>query len=285
MLHVPTSLVESILAEDAPCGDLTTRSLGLCGQEARISFTARMPQIVACSEVAAALFRHVGARVCFSAPAGQWAGEGESILLVDGPAEALFLAWKQAQTLMEWAGGIASDAHAIVQAARSVRPDVAVACTRKAPPGMRGLAMRSIMAGGAVMHRTGLSETVLVFPEHRAFLPAGGHAAVARLKQILPERKIVVEVTSIDEAMSFLKAKPDILQLEKFPFQAVAELKGMLDDLELPEQAPLLAVAGAVGPDNAADYVRAGASILVTSYPYFAKPRDIQVRIDPISSI
>ncbi|WP_338333170.1 ModD protein [Acetobacter sp. LMG 32666] len=284
MLHVPTGLLEALLAEDAPCGDLTTHSLGLCGQGARISFTARMPQVVACSEVAAALFRHVGGRVCFSAPAGQWAAAGESILQVEGPAEALFLAWKQAQTLMEWAGGIASDAHAVVQAARRVRPDVAVACTRKAPPGMRGLAMRAIMAGGAVMHRTGLSETVLVFPEHRMFLPAGGYAAVARLKQDLPERKIVVEVTSIDEALSFLEAKPDILQLEKFPLQDVAALKSRLDGLEPHEHTPLLAVAGSVNPDNAADYVQAGAHILVTSYPYFAKPRDIQVRIDPMSS-
>ncbi len=283
MLHVPTSLLEAILAEDAPCGDLTTRSLGLCGQEARISFAARMPQVVACSEVAAALFRHVGGNVSFSAHSGQWAGAGDTILQAEGPADALFLAWKQAQTLMEWAGGLASDAREIVQAARAVRPDVVVACTRKAPPTMRGLAIRSVMAGGAVMHRANLSETVLVFPEHRLFLPADGIPDVARLRQSLPERKIVVEVTSVDEAIAFLDARPDILQLEKFSLQDVAALKVWLDGLAQDRPVPLLAVAGAVRPDNAADYVRAGATILVTSYPYSAKPRDIQVKIRPLS--
>lgn len=284
MLHVPTSLLDALLAEDAPCGDLTTRSLGLCGQAARISFTARIPQVVACSDVAAALLRHVGGTVSFCAQSGQWLSAGESILQAEGPAEALFMAWKQAQTLMEWAGGLASDAHAIVQAARSVHPDVAVACTRKAPPTMRGLAIRAVMAGGAVMHRANLSETVLVFPEHRGFLPVGGRDAVAHLRRSLPERKIVVEVTSLDEAITFLDSKPDILQLEKFSLHDVAELKVWLDGLAQSQAVPLLAVAGAIRPDNAADYVRAGARILVTSYPYFAKPRDIQVKIQPVSS-
>ncbi|GAA3660461.1 MULTISPECIES: ModD protein [Acetobacter] len=284
MFHVPTSLLDAILAEDAPCGDLTTRALGFGGQGARISFTARMPQVVACSEVAAALFRHVGGHVCFSAPSGQWMPAGEQILQVEGSADALFLAWKQAQTLMEWAGGLASDTHDIVQAARAVRPDVVVACTRKAPPGMRGLAIRSIMAGGAVVHRAGLSETVLVFPEHRAFLPEDGREAVKHLKQSLPERKIVVEVTSVEEAMVFLETGADILQLEKFSLQDVKKLRTFLNGLAPNQPVPLLAAAGAVGPDNAADYVRAGASILVTSHPYFAKPRDIQVLIRPLSS-
>ena len=269
--------------EDAPCGDLTTRLLGLCGQVAHISFTARMPQIVACSEVAAALFAHVGGHVSFRALPGQLVAAGESILQAEGPAEALFLAWKQAQTLMEWAGGLASDAYEIVQAAQSVRSNVAVACTRKAPPGTRGLAMRAIMAGGAVMHRMGLSETILVFPEHRGFLPEDGHAVVAGLKKRMPERKIVVEVTSVDEAIAFLQIAPDVLQLEKFSFQEVLALKIRLESLSAHQPVPLLAVAGAVGPHNAADYVRAGADILVTSHPYYAKPRDIQVRIQPWS--
>ena len=281
MLHVPTALLDAILEEDAPCGDLTTRSLGLSGQEARISFTARMPQVVACSDVAAALLRHVGGTVRSCVQPGQWVDAGENILLAEGPVDALFLAWKQAQTLMEWAGGVASAAKAIVQAAQRVRPDVTVGCTRKAPPTMRTLAIRAVLAGGAVMHRAHLSETILVFPEHRAFLADGGQATITGLRNRAPERKIVVEVTSVEDAMNFLDSYPDILQLEKFSLQDVADLKVRLGALAHRRPVPLLAAAGGVNPDNAADYVQAGASILVTSYPYFAKPRDIQVKIQP----
>ena len=40
-----------------------------------------------------------------------------------------------------------------------------------------------------------------------------------------------------------------------------------------------VAAAGGVKPANAADYVRAGARILVTSAPYFAPPADVKVSI------
>jgi len=43
----------------------------------------------------------------------------------------------------------------------------------------------------------------------------------------------------------------------------------------------LLAAAGGVNAENAADYARAGADILVTSAPYVAKPRDVQVKLTP----
>ncbi len=47
------------------------------------------------------------------------------------------------------------------------------------------------------MHRLGLSETVLVFPEHRAFLgDVPLFQVVERLRASAPEKKIVVEVTT-----------------------------------------------------------------------------------------
>lgn len=283
MLPVPTALLDALLAEDAPCGDLTTRALGLEGQAARISFQARHAQVVACSDVAAALLRHVGVDVRFCAPPGQSVEAGGSILQAHGSAGAVFLAWKQAQTLMEWAGGVASDASEIRHAAQAVDTRAVVACTRKAPPTMRLLAARAVLAGGAVLHRASLSETVLVFPEHRAFLPARGYEAIARLRQTMPERKIVVEVTSVEEALAVLGTGADILQLEKFSPQDVRLLAQTMQAACAGATPPLLAAAGGIGPHNAASYVQAGALILVTSHPYQASPRDIQVRIDPLS--
>jgi hypothetical protein len=55
----------------------------------------------------------------------------------------------------------------------ALSPDIAVACTRKSILDTKQFAVAAVKAGGAVMHRLGLSETVLVFPEHRAFLQVG----------------------------------------------------------------------------------------------------------------
>jgi len=43
-----------------------------------------------------------------------------------------------------------------------------------------------------------------------------------------------------------------------------------------------LVAAGGIRPDNAAAYARAGADILVTSWPYTAPSTDVAVTIDAI---
>ena len=44
---------------------------------------------------------------------------------------------------------------------------------------------------------------------------------------------------------------------------------------------PVIAAAGGIGPPNVADYAATGADVLVTSFPYTARPAEVQVRIGP----
>jgi molybdenum transport protein len=139
------------------------------------------------------------------------------------------------------------------------------------------VAVKAILAGGAVPHRLGLSETVLVFPEHRAFLVDESLSAVlARLRRSCPERKLVVEVKTAAEAREAALSGADVVQLEKFPPDAVAALAAWLR-----ASAPgvVLAAGGGVTVANAAAYAAAGAHVLVTSAPYLAPPRDVAVEI------
>lgn len=72
----------------------------------------------------------------------------------------------------------------------------------------------AIRAGGAFPHRLGLSETLLLFPEHAAF-PADPAEGIALLRRRAPEKKVVVEVKTPEEAEALLPARPDVLQCEK----------------------------------------------------------------------
>ncbi len=152
---------------------------------------------------------------------------------------------------------------------------VPVACTRKNAPGTKALSIKAIKAGGAIVHRLGLSETLLVFAEHRLFLDEPPSATIARLRNRQPEKKIVVEVVSADEALTWARAGVDVLQLEKFTPAALSACRTRLESAELQ---PVLVAAGGVRVDNAADYVAAGADLLATSAPYSAAPRDVQVQ-------
>ncbi|MCR6632523.1 MAG: ModD protein [Magnetospirillum sp.] len=269
------------LAEDVPYGDLTTHALGIGARPGRMVFRARGAMVAAATEEAARLIAKAGARVNDAMPSGIAAEAGAVLLVAEGAAAALLASWKVAQTLMEAASGIASGARAIVDAAGAVNPDVVVACTRKAVPGTRALAVKAILAGGAVPHRVGLSETVLVFPEHRAFLDGEAvEAMMGRLRRACPEKKIVVEVNSIDDAVEMAIAGADVVQLEKLAPDAVAHAAARLREV-----APhvRMAAAGGVNAANAAQYAGAGAHILVTSAPYLAPPRDVAVSILPTS--
>jgi molybdenum transport protein len=260
-----------------PHGDLTTEALGIGMTAAIMDFSARDPMVLALVEDAAAMIELCGCRADLLLPSGRAVESGTPILKAQGSAAGLMRSWKVAQTLIEVWSGVATAASEIVKAATTGSPGVALACTRKNTPGTKRFAAAAIKAGGAVMHRLGLSETVLVFPEHRTFLGDDPLAATAeRLKRSCPEKKLVIEVITIEAAVAAAEAGFDVVQLEKFNPSDVAMLVERLTDVP---RRPAVAVAGGVNSTNAASYARAGADVLVTSWPYRAKPRDVQVRI------
>jgi molybdenum transport protein len=272
------SLLEALLHDDAPFGDLTTHVLGIGAMPGRIAFAARDRMVVAGVEEAARMLELAGARVSAAIASGSELAAGAPILAATGPAGALHRAWKVAQTLVEYASGIATAARRIVEAARAARPDVAIACTRKNMPGAKALSIKSILAGGATPHRLGLSETILIFAEHRVFFGGQTAAMIAQARRGAPEKKIVVEVSAIDEAVAWAEAGADVLQTERWSVDDLSDLANRL--AALPRK-PLLAAAGGINARNAAAYAAAGADILVTSAPYFAAPLDVAVWIEP----
>lgn len=277
--------LEELVADDTPHGDLTTAVLGIASVPGRMEFRARGPMIVAEAESAAAILEITGCRVKLAAVSGTALSPGACILVADGPAGALHRGWKVAQTLIEIWSGVATAARAIVDAVAAVSPGVAVACTRKNVPGTKSFAIRAVRAGGAIMHRLGLSETVLVFPEHRAFLNEPLPETVKRLRRGAPEKKLVIEVQSIGDAMAAVDAGFEVIQAEKFSPEQIAALSGRLRAQgDQAAARPLIAAAGGINAGNAAAYALAGADIIVTSAPFLARPCDVQVNLTRIES-
>jgi molybdenum transport protein len=272
-------LLRGWLREDAPYGDLSSHGLGLGPEPARIRFHARGGMVVAGIEAAARLLSLCGVSAQTLCASGSDLAADECLLEGRGPAAGVLLGWKLAQTLAEGCSGIATATAAIVQALREAGFATPLACTRKTFPGTRMLAAEAVRAGGGVMHRLGLSESLLVFPEHRALL--SDQALPARLAQLRaqqPEKRLVVEVLSAEDALAMARAGADVLQLERFSPEQVAALKAALAAAGLRAQ---LAPAGGVNLRNAVDYARAGADLLVSSAPYLAAPADIKVQIAP----
>ena len=268
--------IDCLLDEDGCFGDVTTRALGIGSKRGRMTFTARRELVLCGSDEASRLLARHGATVTFAAQTGTWSSRVALLFAVEGPAAALHAGWKTAQTLMEWASGIATLTHEIVTAARASAPRIAVLCTRKAVPFTRRLSLKAVLAGGGEIHRFGLSDTIMLFDEH----PSDLKAIIAKLKARAPERAVMVEVTSEADAFLAAEAMADVIQLEKFEPCAVARVLTKIR--KRIDGRPVIAAAGGVTAQNAGDYAKAGADTLVTSAPYYAKPVGIQVCIGPL---
>jgi len=281
MPRFPLCEIDRLLDEDVAAGDLTSESLALRGRRGRMRFAARGDYTVAGIEIAAQMLRRLDLNASLSVRSGDAVASGTTLLTSEGDAADLHMGWKTSQTLVEVLSGIATSARAIVDAAQAVDPHVQVACTRKTFPGARRLCQFAVKAGGAILHRAGLSETILVFPEHLGFLPeASIEDILARLRRAAPEKKLAIEVSSVDDAELALAAGFDVIQLEKFSVEATGEVAARARALGL---RTVIAAAGGVNAANAAAYVRAGAGLLVTSAPYSAPPRDVQVTFETLA--
>jgi len=274
---LPDSFLETLLQEDSPYGDATTWGLGIGDAPGRLTFRARHAQVVCCTEEAHRIGSLRGLHLEGNfVRSGTPVEAGTELLCLRGRAADLHTVWKPAQTLMEWAGGIASSTAELVAAIRRSNPALSVGCTRKNFPGTKAVAIKAILAGGAFPHRLGLSETLLVFAEHRSFLGNETPAeTVTRLHQRFPEKEVVVEVETMDEAAMWIDAGADVIQLEKCPPDTAAEI------VRLAHGKPVkISVAGGVNIRNAEAYAATGVHMLISSAPYMAPPRDVKVTIE-----
>ncbi len=208
-----------------------------------------------------------------------WRG-GTEFLAAEGTAAALHTGWRAALNILEYASGIATATARLVAAARRVNPDIAVVTTRKTFPGTRKTAIKAILAGGALPHRLGLSETILVFKQHLVFM--GGREnflnSLPELRAQAREKKIIVEAESLAEALPLAAAGVDVIQVDKLP---PPDLAVLVREVRAVNPTVQISAAGGINEGNAAAYAATGVHILVLSSLYFSKPADMGVRMAP----
>ena len=282
-MHFPCSdtWLEGLLADDCPGLDLTVELLGIAAAPGIMRFAPKADCTISGVEEAELLLRKCGLSVSRTAANGDRLAAGQQCLEATGRAAALHRGWKLAQILMEYMTGIATRAAHMVEQAHTANPAVRVAVTRKNFPGAKAICLEAAMNGGAIIHRQNLSDSILIFDQHRAFLPGEQQtslrnvaAMMDKLRARAPERKISAEVDTFDDALLVAEAGIDIVQCEKFDCETLAATVGAVRALR--DNIVILA-AGGVNGGNAAQYAATGVDVLVTSWPYFGKPADIKV--------
>ncbi len=270
--------ITALLREDVPYMDLTSSILDFGPAGAEIQFLPKEPLTVCCSEEAAAVLTLLGAETTIHAASGSRADTEKPVLSARGNPEQLHMGWKAAQNLLEHFSGIATRTRSMVEQAHGVKKNIAVCGTRKHLPGTKQLSLKALCAGGGFPHRLGLSDSILIFSNHYDLL-GGLNALCGMLPQVrkrCPEKKVAVEVESVNDAVMVAEAGADIIQLDKLPPSSVREVSNALRSSN---RKTIIAAAGGIDAENAASYADAGADVLVSSWMYFGKPSDFKVTI------
>ena len=174
--------------------------------------------VVAGATVAKAVMRTVDPkiRVTILKPDGSVVKPKEPILTFRGKARSILAAERTALNFMQRLCATATLTRKFVEATR--RYGTLILDTRKTTPGLRVFEKYAVLCGGGTNHRMGMYDRVLMKDNHRRLWKGGDpdalDEAVRAARKAFPKLEVEVEVESLRECASALKAKPEWIMLD-----------------------------------------------------------------------
>lgn len=219
--------IKAALKEDIGSGDATT--LALVGPDvlATGEIQAREECCVAGLNVALYILQLLDPTLTYEIciPNGEIAPAGSVLARFTGRARAILTAERTALNFIQRMCGTATLTHKFVEA---VKPyNCMVLDTRKTTPCLRVFEKFAVRCGGGTNHRFGLYDRVLMKDNHR-FLWAGGDPsrldlAVEAARKAYPLLAVEIEVESIEELKSALRAEPEWIMLDNMSCEMMTE--------------------------------------------------------------
>ena len=140
----------------------------------------------------------------------------ESILTFRGKARSILAAERTALNFMQRMCATATLTRKFVDATRKYR--TLILDTRKTTPGLRVFEKYAVTCGGGTNHRFGMFDRVLMKDNHRRLWKGGNpdqlDQAVVAARKRFPKLAVEVEVESLRECASALKARPEWIMLD-----------------------------------------------------------------------
>jgi nicotinate-nucleotide pyrophosphorylase (carboxylating) len=223
-------LIQTWLLEDIGRGDRSTAAL-FRGEPpmGHAQWIAKEDGIIAGLPLAQRVFQRLNDSVRFEPliPEGSGCERGQIIAEISGTMDALLTGERVALNLVMRLSGIATMTRQYGE--RIADLPTQLVDTRKTTPGLRLLEKYATQVGGAVNHRMGLDDGVMLKDNHIA--AAGGiAAAIACIRGQVPyPLTIEVETEQLEQVQEALEHGADIIMLDNMPIdkmhQAIALIR------------------------------------------------------------
>ena len=208
--------VRAALDEDlGRAGDITTLATIPAGTQATAVFAVRKPGVVCGLPIAEASFRLIDPSIRFETLVEDGAsvpGNRTPVARVSGDARAILTAERTALNYLSRMSGISTLTAKYV--ALVAHTNANICCTRKTTPGLRAFEKYAVRCGGAMNHRFGLDDAVLIKDNHIAVC-GGIREALRAAKAFVGHLvKVEIEVDTLEQLQEVLDEGADFCLLD-----------------------------------------------------------------------
>ena len=252
------AIVTLALAEDIGDGDITAQLIPV-DQTATAVVITRESAIVCGRPWFDEVFRQLDSSVQIEwlTGEGQQVEPNEELVKLAGNTRSLLTGERTALNFLQTLMGTATTANTYAKLVEGT--NTKVLDTRKTLPGLRRAQKYAVKIGGCDNHRLGLYDAFLIKENHIAAC-GSIKAAVKNASGLSPGKLVEIEVESIEELQQALTSNADIIMLDNFDREMMAEA------IKLKTGTAKYEVSGNVDaeklkrlPKNAIDYISSGA--------------------------
>ncbi len=218
--------VSIALQEDIRGGDLTAELIPITTQ-AEAKIICRESATLCGRPWFDEVFRQVddSIQIEWLAEEGDAISADQTLCLIKGSAQRILTAERTALNFLQTLSATASTTAQYVALLKGSRTQLLD--TRKTIPGLRLAQKYAVACGGGKNHRMGLYDAILIKENH--IMAAGSILnAVTTAKQNHPDITVEVETENLDEVQQALDAKADIIMLDNFSLEMMAQAVEMV---------------------------------------------------------
>jgi nicotinate-nucleotide pyrophosphorylase (carboxylating) len=270
-------MLRSWIAEDIGRGDVTTQALlGNSARQGEAVWIAKADGVIAGLPIAERLYELIdpAVQIVCEVCDGEFCMAGTTIARFRGSLASLLMGERVALNTVMHLSGIATETRAYVDLLADL--PVSLVDTRKTTPGLRVVEKYASRVAGAINHRMGLDDAVMLKDNH--IQAAGGiEPAMTRVQRRIPyPLAIEIETETLEQVETALLAGADIIMLDNMPTavmeQAVAIVRQNVRSVKLE-------ASGNITLETIRAVAQTGVDYISTSAPITRSPwLDISMR-------
>lgn len=200
---------------------------------------------------------------------------GDVVFELEGPAQSMLTAERSILNFMQRMSGIATNTRKYVDAVKGT--NTKILDTRKTTPGLRVFEKYAVTVGGAVNHRFGLFDMIMLKDNHIDF--AGGiekaiDTTIEYLKKNNLDLKIEIETRSLDEVKRVVEhGGVDRIMLDNFTPELIKDALKLINGKYETE------ASGGITLENIKGYAQSGVDFIsVGALTHYIKSLDMSLK-------